>query len=63
MPKPIIGPCGQQDQPPCPPTPAAVAGEPLVYTLSDMKAHGDECYRKRRVDARIELSGPAKDDL
>jgi hypothetical protein len=23
MPKPIVGPCGQEDQPPCPPVPAA----------------------------------------
>lgn len=32
MPKPIVGPCGGPDQPPCPPTPATQSGlrtEPL----------------------------------
>lgn len=54
MPRPILDPnCGHENQPPCPPEPAAVTNEPVQYTLSDMHQYGLNCYLKGRVDERM----------
>ena len=53
MPRPNPFPCGGQGQPACPPEPAAVTNEPALYTLSDMQAHGFNCYQKGKLDALL----------
>lgn len=46
-------PCGGNNEPACPPQPAAVIHEPAQYTLTDMKAHGSACYLKGKMDERM----------
>ena len=51
-------PCGGKGQRPCPPTPAAVATEPVQYTLADMQLYGEQCYQKGWGDADLARFGP-----
>ena len=52
MPPPVVFPCGGPSQPSCPPTNSSSINGPYTYTLDDMKAHGDACYRKGLEDAK-----------
>ena len=60
MPQPMPFPCGKEHQPACPPQPAAVTDEPVVYTISEMQEHGWNCYQKGRADERM-MPHPADD--
>jgi hypothetical protein len=51
-PKPILTDCGGENEPPCPPQPAALPGKILldwnfpIYTRNEMLKHGKDCYLK-----------------
>ena len=52
MPQPVLGPCGGENQPPCPPEPAALDGGAVIFTgeevelwtREEMVAHGQACF-------------------
>ena len=46
-------PCGGVNQPACPPEPAIISDQQRLYTLTEMHAHGWNCYRKGRADERM----------
>jgi hypothetical protein len=52
--------CGGKGQPPCAPVPTLASGD---FTLAEMQKAIEESYQKGRVDARVEMSHPTKDDL
>lgn len=63
MPRPILGACGGDGQPACPPVPAVVDLEPdfatsetPYYTFQDMLAYGKQCYDKGIIDRAQEDS-------
>jgi hypothetical protein len=59
MPAPILFPCGQKGQPPCPPEPAIELTDTALFTAEQMRAHGAACYLKGRQDeaAGVPLAG------
>ena len=61
MPGPVVGPCGHEHEPACPPTPAAGTN----FTPEQMHAHGHLNYHKgiedtlAKVNAVLDDPGPA----
>ena len=61
MPKPVIGPCGGEGQPACPPTPAATINGVDYFTLEQMQEHGHKNYHKGRKDQADSITSVIED--
>lgn len=51
---PIPRPCGGKGQQACPPVPC-IDGEPKIYSLAEVLAHGAACYAKGLGDKAREI--------
>ena len=50
MPGPVVGPCGHEHEPACPPTPAASINGTDYFTDEQIRQHGHLNYQKGRQE-------------